>query len=980
MATRARWGGLRPDPYNPDAFDADGDGIVQEGTAFERPAFTVIVNEFGKPLQANLRSDTRPQNWRIVDRDTGRDVPYVPSYERAPTQVISNKTGTIGGRVGTLKDMVGTVGDRVATLETKTGTIVSAPETMPPLATLSEETQRFWVQEQERLLQQRKAITQRLLDRIDSQKASDEPLQLSDVLQKLTEGQGEQLAQELAEQFYAHQGLGRDKRFASRVKNVRIDGPKRATIYVDIVNASETETPIVGNFVAILRTDDEGQIEHNFVRFEESKYRGLGIAQDFFAAMERQYALSGVESIHGVAALESGPYMWARDGFDWESDRERDLWLQNLRFAIYSAERNDTITSEQAQDFALMIERALSEDWEDPLRLTPAHFSFIPGYREMVSDRMISSEMSFHMKRSVRKAVPKLSPGLPNQPLNSEVALDNLLNRDLPDFSNFGIKRIDGQQIATGINDVIKNIESKYGEINTTGTAISSLRDSFPLLIDDPFFLAKDSTGVLPRSADDTLTQYEKGIVYGFLQLAIDVPEVSSFPISFEREKAGGSCDIVLFNSNGELFQPKPAIAFGISMEDNVSASSIAMGIATNGESFRDIYDSVVSQSLLAYAYDNPEGLPDAPSVFERSNFVSAVSLALHESAHAADALAQLRDAFGEDITTDEIKEIISGDIAAQGFENIARYRYAGRFKKIAETLNQRLPFLERMQSGLSKAETEMKDAFVETFGREPNETELARIGADAFNGLMFDDIESAMLSPFGEYYDLHFDSLGPVTQETDPVALTRKNVEFHLDRIQRQAEAIRGILNNPKYRPLVSDLDFEQFIIAQGEREARAIGGVDPQAAMFWMYDSGTFMRTIDRHQDLVNDFLEEYEGSTISELIRRDFQSDDSKLEMGFIYNLALSQMDDLSNDEIESVRDFGGMISGYGGDYSASFYNNIFMSAPVEAVAEIRAAIQSGRFPDKDSAEYKAVKKLFDWIYGLGFWEKMEFKYGR
>lgn len=404
------------------------------------------------------------------------------------------------------------------------------------------------------------------------------------------------------------------------------------------------------------------------------------------------------------------------------------------------------------------------------------------------------------------------------------------------------------------------------------------------------------------------------------------------------------------------------------------------MGIATNGESFRDIYDSVVSQSSLAYAYDNPEALPDAPSVLERSNFVSAVSLALHESGHAADALAQLRDAFGEDATSDEIKEIISGDIAAQGFENIARYRYAGRFKKIAETLNQRLPFLERMQSGLSKAETEMKEAFVETFGREPNETELARIEADAFNGLMFDDMESKVLSPFGEYYNIHFDSVESVTQETDPLILTRKNVEFHLGRMKRQAEAIKDILNNPKYRPLVSDLDFEQFIIAQGEREARATGTVDPRAAMFWMYDSGAFMRTIDRHQDLVNDFLEEYEGSTISELIRRDFQSDDSKLEIGFIYNLALSQMDDLSNDEIESVRDFGGMLSDYGGDYSASFYNNIFMSAPVEAVAEIRAAIQSGRFPEKDTAEYRAVKKLFDWIYGLGFWEQMEFKYGR
>ena len=39
-----RWGGLRPDPYNPDSPDADNDGIVQEGTLFERPAGTLIVS------------------------------------------------------------------------------------------------------------------------------------------------------------------------------------------------------------------------------------------------------------------------------------------------------------------------------------------------------------------------------------------------------------------------------------------------------------------------------------------------------------------------------------------------------------------------------------------------------------------------------------------------------------------------------------------------------------------------------------------------------------------------------------------------------------------------------------------------------------------------------------------------------------------------------------------------------------------------
>ncbi len=74
-----RWGGLRPEPYDPNAVDADGDGIVQEGTAWERPAGTGILDELGRAITRGANSDKRPKGVQVVDR-AGNPVSYKPSY------------------------------------------------------------------------------------------------------------------------------------------------------------------------------------------------------------------------------------------------------------------------------------------------------------------------------------------------------------------------------------------------------------------------------------------------------------------------------------------------------------------------------------------------------------------------------------------------------------------------------------------------------------------------------------------------------------------------------------------------------------------------------------------------------------------------------------------------------------------------------------------------------------------------------------
>jgi hypothetical protein len=62
-------------PYEAGARDADGDGLVQEGTIWERPAGSRFLSKLGEELAAGLRSI--PSASRLVDGD-GNDIDYKP--------------------------------------------------------------------------------------------------------------------------------------------------------------------------------------------------------------------------------------------------------------------------------------------------------------------------------------------------------------------------------------------------------------------------------------------------------------------------------------------------------------------------------------------------------------------------------------------------------------------------------------------------------------------------------------------------------------------------------------------------------------------------------------------------------------------------------------------------------------------------------------------------------------------------------------
>jgi len=109
---------LRIEPYNNDAVDADNDGIVQEDTAWERPAGTRLLDALGQAIRNGMTSQSRPSGIRVVDRD-GNPVAYKPrATPVGKTPKPRSPLGpTLGDRQRTLGEMIPSLGQTIGTLE-----------------------------------------------------------------------------------------------------------------------------------------------------------------------------------------------------------------------------------------------------------------------------------------------------------------------------------------------------------------------------------------------------------------------------------------------------------------------------------------------------------------------------------------------------------------------------------------------------------------------------------------------------------------------------------------------------------------------------------------------------------------------------------------------------------------------------------------------------------------------------------------------
>ena len=109
----ARWGGVRTDPYNPNPKDADLDGIVQEGTFFERPVGTKFISGAMELISGAQGNNLEDIAGLVLVDDDGNPVDYTPTW-RGMRLSVGQQHASVGQRTTA-------VGDR--------GTLASGPLT-----------------------------------------------------------------------------------------------------------------------------------------------------------------------------------------------------------------------------------------------------------------------------------------------------------------------------------------------------------------------------------------------------------------------------------------------------------------------------------------------------------------------------------------------------------------------------------------------------------------------------------------------------------------------------------------------------------------------------------------------------------------------------------------------------------------------------------------------------------------------------------
>jgi hypothetical protein len=114
-------------------------------------------------------------------------------------------------------------------------------------------------------------------------------------------------------------------------------------------------------------------------------WTGYGIGGDFVADTQSKYPLMGVDDVKVDAGLSDGPYTWAVAGFDWDGEDQRKKFLGHIKKAItaYKTGSRPELFSDAQEAAAVqaLLDRAMSEDFEDPGRLTPYAFTLFSGAR-----------------------------------------------------------------------------------------------------------------------------------------------------------------------------------------------------------------------------------------------------------------------------------------------------------------------------------------------------------------------------------------------------------------------------------------------------------------------------------------------------------------------------------------------------------------------------------------------------------------------
>lgn len=196
-------------------------------------------------------------------------------------------------------------------------------------------------------------------------------------------------AKKLAEGIFNHSSIGKDGAYSSIVTTIAFDpdddsaGINAIQVGGEILDARGRP---IGSFSRILVANNtfaygEGKsgVYHDLLDLDEVA-RGKGVARDFLLESEIQYSLAGLETIGLTAGLDSGPWIWARDNYDWTSEEHRESHLSSVLRIVNLMAQNNQMNRDLARAYRDLFREALNEVFSEPERLRPIHLAYMPEF------------------------------------------------------------------------------------------------------------------------------------------------------------------------------------------------------------------------------------------------------------------------------------------------------------------------------------------------------------------------------------------------------------------------------------------------------------------------------------------------------------------------------------------------------------------------------------------------------------------------
>lgn len=187
-----------------------------------------------------------------------------------------------------------------------------------------------------------------------------------------------------AKEIFNHDSLGDGGHHTSIVTDIYFTGDSGVEVGGLIIDRRTGRR--AGQFSRVLSPNsmfgygggDPG-VYHELLQLNESA-RGAGVGRDFLLESEIQYSLSGFKKIALSAGLDSGPWIWARDNYDWFSHDDRESHLTNLLRVVNIMALNGQMNRDLARAYRDLFREALNEAFDDPNRLRPVHFAYMPEF------------------------------------------------------------------------------------------------------------------------------------------------------------------------------------------------------------------------------------------------------------------------------------------------------------------------------------------------------------------------------------------------------------------------------------------------------------------------------------------------------------------------------------------------------------------------------------------------------------------------